>query len=213
MIWLTSHARVKPDGVRADATVVGPDLSAAPRATACPSCGASVRPDAAFCGQCYADFRPKPAAAPAPPPPTAPAPTAAYGVPAGDPLTAPLLDFLPEVPTAPATAVGAAAPAVPAGEPTWPCQRCDSANPIAASVCEVCGSSFLAAVSEESKISLVLPGIGDLGRFSRAQRIALAFGALAAVLLPLALVTLLLTDRPPATPAPSSPGTVVTTTP
>ncbi|MCW2667343.1 MAG: hypothetical protein JWN57_2305, partial [Frankiales bacterium] len=43
---------------------------------------------------------------------------------------------------------------------------------------------------------LVLPVVGDLSRFSRGQRAGLALGAVAALLVPLALLTLVLTGRP-----------------
>lgn len=178
--------------------------------TACPQCGAAVRLDAAFCGQCYADFRP-------PPPPSAPVtptPTASYGVPAPDPLTAPLLDVVLPASTAaglvPAQgAVPPAAAAQPvvvqpeaaakAARPTgWPCSRCETVNDFDAPLCGTCGSAFLSQVAEETKIAVVLPIVGDLNRYSRGQRAGIAFAAIVVVLIPLALMTLLMTGKPPA---------------
>ena len=179
---------------------MGPDLTELPRATACPSCGASLRPDAPWCTLCYADLRPKPEpepAQPAVPPTTAPA-TAAYGPPAADPLTQPLLDFLPKH-ARPDVQLPPAEPGTtqPPGELSWPCTECASPNPLSSSSCGVCGAGFLAKVAEAGRPSLVLPVIGDLGRLSRGQRMAAAFGAVAVLLLPLALLTLLLTGSPP----------------
>jgi hypothetical protein len=194
---------------------VGPELAVTPRTTGCPSCGASMRVDAHWCGQCHADFRPKPAPEPAPAPPTSPAPTAAYGVAAGDPLTQPLVDFLPPVPTSvplgqPAVRTAAVAGAV-VGEPTWPCTRCETVNVLSASVCITCGGGFLAAMKQSEKSLLVLPVVGDLGAMSRGRRAALALGVAALIVLPLALLTLLLTQRPAAKP-PNAPGTSTSST-
>jgi hypothetical protein len=140
--------------------------------------------------------------------PIAPAPTAAYGRPAADPLTAPLLDVvLPAgaVPVqgapaqAPAPAEGAAEqPAAPEQLKGWPCSKCDTLNEFSATVCTVCASPFLAVVSETTKVNLVLPLVGDLSRYGRGQRALIAVGALLVLLVPLALVTLLLTKTPPA---------------
>lgn len=172
--------------------------------TACPQCGASVRLGADFCGQCYADFRPP---TPQPSAPLVPAPTAAYGVPAADPLTAPLLEVL--LPVSAPVEAEAPRPAGPQQPPTWPCSRCAAPNEMSAAACATCGAQFLQTVAEESRVTLVLPVVGDLGRYSRGQRLGLALGAVAAVLVPLALLTLLLTGKPPASPAPT--GTTVTT--
>ena len=181
--------------------------------TACPQCGAAVRADAGFCGQCYADFRPPP------PPPSAPvvAPVSAtYGAPAPDPLTAPLLDvLLPPVAAAavPAQAAPTAVPpavAAPARSAGWPCTQCETVNELTAMTCATCGSGFLQRVADESKVSLVLPVVGDLGRYSRGQRAGIAFGAVVVLLVPLALITLLLSGKPQSGPGGST-GTTVTT--
>jgi len=169
----------------------------------CPSCNASLRPDALWCSLCHHDLRP-----PAPVAPVIPAPT--YGGP--DPLTAPLLDvLLPPVPQAVAPAVQEQAP-VPAAatDPaTWPCTACGATNPLSLDVCSACGSRFLALASEMP--SLVVPGVGDLQQLSRGHRVAVAAGFLAAILIPLALITFLLTGEPPKG-APGGGGTETTIT-
>ena len=174
-----------------------------------------MRPDAAWCGQCYADFRP-PAPTPAPEPVPAAVPTvaaqAAYGVPAGDPLTQPLLDFLPARPEAAAPEVPAQ-PAAVTSERTWPCGRCASPNPLTASACSVCGTPFLAEVGGDARRMLVLPLVGDLGSMSRGKRIGLALALVGIVLTPLALITLLLTGSPPADKPTSGDSQVVTVNP
>ncbi|MCU1621385.1 MAG: hypothetical protein JWL79_230 [Frankiales bacterium] len=166
--------------------------------TACPSCAARVRPEATFCGQCYADFRPAPPVAP-----LVPAPTAAYGPAAADPLTAPLLDVvLPPraVPTQPGPA-----PAAPASKTTgWPCSRCEHLNDFADVLCTTCSSPFLAKVAEETAVSIRLPLVGDLSRLGRGQRAGIAFAAILIVLVPLALITLLLTHAPAGGSTPDS---------
>lgn len=188
---------------RAEAEGVGPDVTELPRTTACPSCGASVRPDAPWCMLCHTDLRPK-APEPAAQVAIAPAPTAAYGPPAPDPLTQPLHEVLGEAP--------GPAPA-PAPAASWPCSMCEAVNPITANTCSDCGQSFLAAMRSTEQPMLVLPVVGDIGKLSRGGRIGLAFALVALVLIPLAALTLLLTHRPPADP-PShlpSPPVVVTT--
>ena len=131
---------------------------------------------------------------------------ARYAAPAGDPLTQPLLDFLPAAPEAATEAPPAAAPVVQGVEPTWPCTACAARNPIAATVCGACGTAFLAQVSAETKVRLVLPVVGDLGAMSRGKRVGVALGFVAAVCVPVALLTLALTGSPPkdepVTPAP-----------
>lgn len=173
---------------------MGPDLNQATRTVACPSCGAALRPDATWCSLCYFDLRR--AAAPETPEPVPPSG-------GDDPLTAPLLDLLLPAPLAPPAAVAPApAPAVVPGpggpaqraEASWPCTRCGARNALTAGACRDCGSPFLGDASEPP--SLVLPGIGDLTQLSRGHRLAVALGLVMAVLLPLALVTFLLTDAP-----------------
>jgi ribosomal protein L40E len=187
---------------------VGPDLTEMPHTTACPSCGAALRPGAPWCTLCYTDLRPKvepepvPVAAEPSLPVTAPV-GAAFGIPAADPLTQPLTDFLPVQPSE------EAAPAVePTSAATWPCTTCAAANPISEDSCSVCGQPFLAAMKVLDKPLLVLPVVGDIGAMSRGGRIGLAMALVAMLLVPLALITLLLTGRPPkdSTPVPVAPG-------
>ena len=196
---------------------MGPDVTDSLRVGACPSCGASVRADAQWCGQCYADFRPAPVPELPVSAPITPSAAAAYGVPAPDPLTQPLSQLLPfqPVPVEPAEVAPEITPEItadPASEPdkpmpTWPCLTCQAQNPLSEMVCSACGSPFLAAVSEAGRTSLVLPVVGDLGAMSRGKRLGLALAAVGALLVPLALITLLLTDSPP--PQNSGPGSDV----
>jgi ribosomal protein L40E len=193
---------------------VGPELSAAPHAAACPACGAALRPEAQWCSLCYHDLRPAPAPAPEPPTPV-------YG--GLDPLTAPLLDLvLPPVPPAveqvAEQVVEGAAPTAPAPRAsaeqaplTWPCTRCGAPNAIDSPVCGTCGSAFLAAAKE--KVSLVVPGIGDLAHLSRGQRLGVAAAVLAAVLVPLALITFLMTPAPSTSKSGTTETTVTTVNP
>lgn len=141
--------------------------------TRCPHCRAGVRPGAPWCTLCHADLRPPPPA-PEPEPPRVLAipPTASYGPPALDPLTA--------------SATGPAAPS--AADPTWPCATCGAANPLTAAACTACGAGFLAGLREAEGPLLELPGVGDLTRLSRGQRMGLA---LAVVLVVVALTALL----------------------
>lgn len=145
-------------------------------AARCPHCRASVRPGAPWCTLCHADLRPPP---PAPAPEPEPVPVAAAPVqrPAVDPLTAP------------AAALGL--PPRPGSEPTWPCSSCGTANPIAANACASCGAGFLAGLRETEGPLLELPGVGDLTRMSRGQRLGIAFGVVIAFVALTALLSLL----------------------
>lgn len=165
--------------------------------TTCPSCRAAVRFDAEWCTLCFAVLRapdPAPAPEPLPEPPavelfTALAqPTPGDVSPVGDPLTAPLGELVPD---ARAPEPAHAGPAGEAPEPTWPCTACGTANPLAASRCGACGTAFLGSAS--STPSLVVPGLGDLGALSRGQRALAAVVAALALVVPVALLTLLLT--------------------
>lgn len=178
---------------------MGVDLGAGPRGTACPACGAALRPDAPWCTLCFADLcpAPGPAAARAPAPAADPAAAAARApAPAADPASAAARA---------AVAVGTddvragtqpVAPVLGDG-PSWPCSRCAAANGYERDTCRACGASFLAAVKDDEAPLLVLPGVGDLSRLGRPQRLLLALGVVLAVLVPLAVITLLLTQRPP----------------
>jgi hypothetical protein len=147
-------------------------------ATRCPHCRAAVRPGAPWCTLCHADLRPPPA--PEPAPLLVIPPTASYGAPAPDPLTAPAVAPVPD------------ATAGPAVEPTWPCATCGATNPLTAGACAACGAGFLAGLREAEGPLLELPGVGDLTRLSRGQRMALAFGVVLFVIALTALLGLLL---------------------
>jgi hypothetical protein len=186
---------------------VGTDLTETPSTTACPSCGAALRPGAPWCTLCYTDLRPKPApvAVVAPPVPVTPPVTASYGLPAGDPLTQPLVDFLPSsVAPEPVVAVSTA---------TWPCSVCDEVNELQQSLCAACGQPFLASIKAAGKPVLVLPLVGDLGAMGRGQRAGVALGVLALILVPLALITLLLTPAKKKDPAVQTPVVSTSTQP
>lgn len=130
-------------------------------ATRCPHCRASVRPGAPWCTLCHADLRPAP---------EAPAPQRI------DPLTAPGVDVgLPPK----------------AGDPTWPCTTCGASNAITNDACVACGAGFLAGLRESEGPLLELPGVGDLTRMSRGQRMLVAFGVVLAVVALVALLGLL----------------------
>ena len=133
--------------------------TAGPSLTHCPHCRGAVRPGAPWCTQCWTDLRPAPEPAAAP----SPAP--------------------------------AAEPAAPVAEPRrrsttggWPCSACGHENPVELDACAACGTGFLAAVRSSAEPLLVLPGIGDVGKLSRGQRI----GAGAVFALLVALVVLLI---------------------
>lgn len=191
---------------------------------ACPHCGSALREGAPWCTLCFADLRapeqPVPPPAPVASAPVGPGRAAEYGLPAVDPLTAPLLDVvlprLVPVERAPAVAPTVDAPgnvvasddAVAGGAaapvPTWPCTRCGAATPMSATACSGCGAGFLDAERLASAPVFVLPLVGDVLAMSRARRCVLAFGAVLALCVPLAVVTLLLTHSP-ASPTPTAP--------
>lgn len=138
--------------------------------TRCPHCRAAVRPGAPWCTLCHADLRP-------PPPAPEPVPVVAASAPVLDPLTAP------------AAALGLQPR--PGQAPTWPCTTCGVTNPIAADACVSCGAGFLAGLRETEGPLLELPGVGDLTRMSRGQRMAVAFGVVVAFVVLTALLGLL----------------------
>ena len=163
-----------------------PDLTAVPGVTACPSCGAAARSDAQWCTLCFASFR-------------APEPVV-EALPA-EPALLVAAEPAPE----PAVTVPIAAAPADLTQVTWPCATCGAANPMLQLSCGTCGYGFL---GRESAPKLVLPLVGDLFAMSRRQRLGVAAGAVAALLLPLALLTFLLTGAPPpasdGSPAPST---------
>ena len=145
------------------------DLPAAPVVLRCPSCAGALRPDAPWCGQCYADLR---SGAAPPASPAAPPASSATGPPSVSPA---------------APAHGAAQAVVPDGAATWPCTACDTRNPLDAAVCAACGTGFLATLRAAGEPLLVLPVVGDLTALTRAARLGLA----AAVVLLVVLLTAL----------------------
>lgn len=155
---------------RADPLPVAPDthspaaglLGAAGR---CPQCAGAVRPDAPWCTQCWTDLRPAPPVA---------APPAAQ-----------------EVTTAPERTTDAATPPVARGLGGWPCSGCGTVNAVELHTCAACGTGFLAGLRKDEPPLLALPGVGDLTRLSRAQRLGLAAGVVLLVLVLVALLGLL----------------------
>ncbi|HWG94610.1 MAG TPA: hypothetical protein VNU66_10335, partial [Mycobacteriales bacterium] len=137
-------------------------------------CRGAVRPDAPWCTQCWADLRPAPEPEPEQP---EPAPAAA---PAGPRHGAP--EHLP-VPGAPAAATGEA--------PGWPCGTCGAVNGLDLDACAACGAGFLTALRAEEPPLLVLPGVGDVTRLGRGQRLALAAGVALVLALLVGLLGLL----------------------
>jgi len=178
---------------------VGVDLGAGPRGTACPACGAALRPDAPWCTLCFAHLcpAPGPAAARAPAPAADPAAAAARApAPAADPAAAAARAAVAVGTDDARAGTQPVAPVLGDGL-SWPCSRCAAANGYERDTCRACGASFLAAVKDDEAPLLVLPGVGDLSRLGRPQRLLLALGVVLAVLVPLAVITLLLTQRPP----------------
>ena len=158
--------------------------------TACPSCGAALRPGQLWCTLCYADLRPP---EPEPTPEVAADPVAVVPpdivAAAPDPLdlSTPLdLVGRAAVPADLTPAIGAA----PAAGPTWPCTTCGAANSFDRDLCGSCGSAFLAAARDDGPL-LELPVVGDLTRLSRAQRLGLAAGLVVAFLAVVLIVGLL----------------------
>ena len=56
----------------------------------------------------------------------------------------------------------------------WPCAACGHVNAVELDVCGGCGTGFLAAMRAGEAPLLELPGVGDITRLSRAQRLGLA---------------------------------------
>lgn len=112
---------------------VDPPVAAAAR---CPSCAATVAPDAPWCSLCYADLRPFVEAV-APPVPV----PVAEPTPAVSPVVAPVALAVAD-PVAPEAAVAAAT--LPQGR-GWPCHACGDTVPLDLSACATCGAAFLPA--------------------------------------------------------------------
>jgi hypothetical protein len=135
--------------------------------TRCSHCRAAVRPGAPWCTLCHADLRPPPPPEPARPPVLTIPPTATYGQPALDPLTAPAMTL--------------GLPARTPANATWPCGSCGTDTVLSAAACSACGSGFLAGLREAEGPLLELPVVGDLTKISRAQRLLLALGVVIAI--------------------------------
>lgn len=73
----------------------------------------------------------------------------------------------------------------------WPCTACGAVNPLSAVACDGCGAGFLDGAHASGTAPLALPVVGDLGRLSSAQRLALAAGTVVLVMLLTALLGLL----------------------
>ncbi|MEX2289775.1 MAG: hypothetical protein WD794_05540 [Mycobacteriales bacterium] len=164
-------------------------------ATRCPHCRAAARPGAPWCTLCHADLRPPP---PEPFPPVLdPVPVLRQPMLRPlvlDPLTAPAHELgLAPAPHAlgPAPAPHALGPTPHPVEPTWPCVTCGAANPLSGDACSACGAGFLAGLRESDGPLLELPGLGDLTRMSRSQRLMLAGAVVFAVVALTALLGLL----------------------
>jgi hypothetical protein len=111
-----------------------------------------------------------PAAAPASAGPAAAAPLAPH----------PILD-------APVHRPAPVAGAVPTA---WPCSGCGASVPFEEMTCPDCGSAFLG--EEPARVSLVLPGIGDVSQLSSSGRVMLMAGGCLVVTFVLFVVFLLL---------------------
>ena len=204
--------RFKAGGAPADHRPVADptNVLAAAVGARCPACAAALRPGAPWCTLCYTDLRPapepEPGAVPRAVPTATTAPRAATTAPAAfDPLTAPASTLglpdrraattapatttAPDATTARATTTAPAATAATAvTTATWPCGTCGADNALSDDACEGCGAGFLAGLRDAEGPLLALPGVGDLGALSRAQRLGLAAG----VVLVLSLLVLLL---------------------
>jgi hypothetical protein len=167
----------------------------------CRACGAAVPSDAQWCSLCFADLRePAPVrervsvtAAAADAEPSADQAAAALNGARPDPDALLGLSSSPAAATETAEAPVSGISAVPALAKTppeaakWPCGRCGAKVPISMDDCPSCGAGFLSGAS--SPMSSRLPLVGDVGRFSRNQRIGLGFGF--AIVLMVVLVALL----------------------
>lgn len=103
--------------------------------------------------------------------------------PAPEPVPAPVAE-----PVAAAPAPALARAPQPGG---WPCSGCGAANPVELDACAACGLGFLSGLTKTEPPLLVLPGIGDLTKLSRAQRLGVAGLVVLVVVVLTALVGLL----------------------
>lgn len=75
--------------------------------------------------------------------------------------------------------------------PAWPCP-CGTSNSFDEALCVDCGAGFLSRLRGDEAPSLVLPGVGDVARFTRTQRLLGACAAALVLSLMLLAVALLL---------------------
>lgn len=129
----------------------------------CPACGAAVRSGAPWCQLCHRDLRPAPA-------PVAARLALADQQPDAKPGTR------PDDPSGGTTAPAARESCHAGPSPTWPCVVCGVDNDLEAPACTGCGAGFLAALRRADQPVLLLPGVGDVTRMSRAARLGLAVG-------------------------------------
>jgi hypothetical protein len=127
----------------------------------CPACNAAVPADAPWCTLCYAVLRvPETVPAAAATVETTPAPVARPTL--QTPLAPdPILD----------APISQAAPVARLAAQGWPCLGCGALVPLADNACSQCGRPFLPT---DEMPSLALPGVGDLSRMERGQKIVVS---------------------------------------
>jgi hypothetical protein len=96
----------------------------------------------------------------------------------------------PPVPSDPADGPAGVPPAK-RGLGGWPCSNCGAVNGVELDACAACGSGFLSGLKRDEPPLLVLPGVGDLARLSRGQRLGLAMGVVLLFVLLVAVLGLL----------------------
>ncbi|MGB9377804.1 MAG: hypothetical protein WCB04_09870 [Mycobacteriales bacterium] len=137
----------------------------------CPSCRASVRPDALWCPLCQLDLRPvvEPVAAPR----VRKARILRAVGDAGAAVSTDVADVPDAADPADADGNGEGRHATPA---TWPCLTCSAENDLDDSICATCGAAFLAELHTEGGPRVRLPLIGDVSRLGRGAIFGLAVG-------------------------------------
>ena len=117
----------------------------------CPACNAAVTAGAQWCTLCYTVLRqPEPVPAGVVAQPIA---TAEASLPPDPILDAPVLQ---------------AQPVARQRSEGWPCLTCGALVPLADDACTQCGQPFLPT---DATPALALPGVGDLSRLDRGQKI------------------------------------------
>jgi hypothetical protein len=162
----------------------------------CRACGAAVPSEAQWCSLCFADLR-----EPAPVRERVSVPAARTAADGLDQSVPPahndarpdpdVLLGLTEPPDTAATTDADSSSEVPFGTPAgpeleWPCLRCGARVLMSLDACPSCGAGFLAGATGST--SARLPLVGDVGRFSRNQRVALGFGLAILVMVVLVLL-------------------------